>query len=383
MDHHDELFIPETVEEQIEWHMQHPADPSTNGQMIQALRHLEQENRQRVAEVRTRLASYVVEHGETRRPILLQAYQRAPIALVAKTPRRRPALAFGQRLGTILGGLVAVLLLVSTLLLFVQARPSQESRQQQTPTLRATPALSGKSALLLASDTGQILIDVNSRMRVSAGTFTPYMVATVAIENADLQQMVLVDQASLDRLPQGASTAHLQAYDQLSLHDLLYGLLLPSGNDAAAIIARAVAGNPQALVTMMNNQAHQLRLDQTHFSSIYTSNTPNHYINAADLARLMRYALQLNAFSTIISVQSYTLSATNEHHSYNWVKTTIRITNVPNVTMLAAGHTQGSGYYAIFTAKCNGRLCLGVELNAPSVDALHDDINKLLQAAHA
>lgn len=282
---------------------------------------------------------------------------------------------------TVLTGLVAVLLLASMLTVFARVKPQQEQThpkiQHQTSTVVAKPVLHGSNAFLLDADMGTVLVDVNGHARVSVAHFTKYMVAITALENADPNQMITIDQASLDAVPKGLSTAQLVAGDQIPLHDLLNGLLLPSGNDAAGVIARAVGGDPQNFVAMMNEEARQLQLNDTHFNSPYAISSADNYTSAADLASMMRYGMQLEVFSEDITGTIWTLQASAYNHAYVWENVNLPQVNEPGVE---SGHDKEIGYHAIFTPQSNGHLLIGVEINAPSPEALNADVSTILRS---
>ncbi|GHO79039.1 hypothetical protein KSD_68100 [Ktedonobacter sp. SOSP1-85] len=388
MDHHDEKFAPETVDEQIELHLQQlpiASHTSLDTRMLKDLQQIAEQDVQRIAQVRARLARYAVENGEKRKPIDLREYQAETASSLhsGSQPRKRKAPGARRRLVTVLTGLVAVLLLASMLTVFARIKPQQEQTQQkihQTATVIAKPVLHGSSAFLLDADKGTVLVDVNGHARVSAAHFTKYMVAITALENADPNRMITIDQASLDAVPKGLRMAQLVASDQIPLHDLLNGLLLPSGNDAASVIAYAVGGNPQNFVAMMNEEVRQLHLNDTHFSSPYAISSSDNYTSAADLASMMRYGMQLGVFNTAISAKSYDLQAMLYNHHYDWVNVNLALASEPGVTILEAGQDKENGYHAIFSVQSNGHLLIGSELNAPSSEALNADISKLLHS---
>ncbi|EFH84332.1 D-alanyl-D-alanine carboxypeptidase family protein [Ktedonobacter racemifer] len=386
MDHHDEKFAPETVDEQIELHLQQlpiASHTSLDTRMLKDLQQIAEQDVQRIAQVRARLARYALENGEKRKPIDLREYQAetAPPLHSGFQPRKRKAPGARRRLVTVLTGLVAVLLLASMLTVFARVKPQQEQThpkiQHQTSTVVAKPVLHGSNAFLLDADMGTVLVDVNGHARVSVAHFTKYMVAITALENADPNQMITIDQASLDAVPKGLSTAQLVAGDQIPLHDLLNGLLLPSGNDAAGVIARAVGGDPQNFVAMMNEEARQLQLNDTHFNSPYAISSADNYTSAADLASMMRYGMQLEVFSEDITGTIWTLQASAYNHAYVWENVNLPQVNEPGVE---SGHDKEIGYHAIFTPQSNGHLLIGVEINAPSPEALNADVSTILRS---
>src|SRR5204862_1393701 len=137
-------------------------------------------------------------------------------------------------------------------------------------------------------------------------------------------QMVTIQRDAFNEASENnGSTANLTVGDQLRLKDLLYALLLPSGDDAAIAIADAMSGSVPAFVRQMNSYAHQLKLNNTHFINpdgltYMLSNgqpDPNHYTTASDLAHLTRYALQNPLFAQIVELQEYILPSADTHQA--------------------------------------------------------------------
>jgi serine-type D-Ala-D-Ala carboxypeptidase (penicillin-binding protein 5/6) len=126
------------------------------------------------------------------------------------------------------------------------ASPTQEATEVPTPTPTPSPTpvpfITGTAAYLIDADTGRVLYSLHSTQQLPIASTTKIMSAIVTIENANLDQGVIVQQSDLDQVPPDASTAGLVAGDYFRLRTLLYGLMLPSGTDASIVIARAVAG---------------------------------------------------------------------------------------------------------------------------------------------
>src|SRR5260221_7541085 len=181
-----------------------------------------------------------------------------------------------------------------------------------TPILTARgkpPAISATEAILLDDDTDHILDDLNGESPVPMASTTKIMTALIAIQVADLNTVVTIHQDAINEvILHNGSSAQLQLGDQLTLHDLLYGLMFPSGDDAAIALADAVAGSPANFVNMMNLFAYRLRLFQTHYLNpdaltYYDANhhpLPGHYTPAYDLVPPARYAMSIPLFAQIV-----------------------------------------------------------------------------------
>src|SRR5947209_6579438 len=128
------------------------------------------------------------------------------------------------------------------------------------------PTMSASAALLMDNDTGNILFDMHGEQALPMASTTKMMTALIALRSGKLDETVTVGQDALNEVVNNnGSTAQLVPGDRLTLQDLLYGLLLPSGDDAAVAIADALGGTPQNFVNTMNLYALRLHLFSTHY----------------------------------------------------------------------------------------------------------------------
>jgi D-alanyl-D-alanine carboxypeptidase len=277
---------------------------------------------------------------------------------------------------------VAVLLIGSMLFAFTHLGTHSKQSTLPHPTPVATPTVQdmhGISTFLMDATSGKVLVDVKSHVRRPIASMTAIMTAVIAIEDADLNQYVTVDQATLDAVPEGTGMAGLHAGDRLQLHELLYGLLLSSGNDAALVVAQAVAGSPQRFVSMMNDEAHQLQLNDTHFNVPYSILSLSNYSSAADLTRLGAYALQLFPFVQIVKEKEHTLVATEQNRGYYWHTTNMLLAAYQGMNGIMVSSDAQAGACMVFSARKNDRTLVGAELHAQSYKELGSDITKLLK----
>ena len=167
-------------------------------------------------------------------------------------------------------------------------------------TYSAPPAIQAQAAILIDAKTGQILFDKNSRARNAPASTTKVLTAIIAIESGHLDDEVKVS-------PRAASTAgssmHLSAGQLISMRELITGLLLRSGNDAAVAIAEHLAGSVENFVILMNHKAELLDASNSHFANPHGLTAPGHYSTAFDLAWIARYALTNPIFSTIVNTK--------------------------------------------------------------------------------
>jgi len=234
------------------------------------------------------------------------------------------------------------------------------------------PPIQSAAAYLLDADTNRVLVNHNGQKRLPMASTTKIMTALLAIQKGNLDQIVTVQQDAVDEVKRNeGSSAQLVVGDQIRLGDLLYGLMLPSGDDAAIAIADTMSGSPASFVKLMNSYAHQLHLTHTHYSNsdglTYHLPSgkvdPNHYTTAADLAQLTRVALQNQLFAQIVQLQYYVLPATLTHHGYTWETTNNLLSLYAGVTGVKTGYTVEAGYCLIFSAINAGHHLIGVLLH--------------------
>lgn len=167
---------------------------------------------------------------------------------------------------------------------------------------RQLPAISAPAALLADSGSGQVLAALNADEARPMASTTKIMTALLVLERANLDDLVTVSPTALV----GESSMGLQAGETLTVEDLLWGLLLNSGNDAAAALAEHVAGSQDAFVSLMNQRAAQMGLVHTHFANPHGLDAPDHFSSASDLWRLAETALQYPFFREIVATQTHT-----------------------------------------------------------------------------
>lgn len=264
---------------------------------------------------------------------------------------------------------------------FLPFTPTPSPSPTPVLTARGQPgpgAITANEAILVDEDTGTILYDLNAERPQPMASTTKIMTALLAIQAMDLNTLVRVQLDALNEvIDNNGSTAGLRVGDELTLHDLLYGLMLPSGDDAAIAIADAVGGTVPNFVRMMNLYAVRLGLFQTHYYNpdgltYYDADgnpMPGHYTTAYDLVRLARYAMSLPLFAQIVSTKHYVVPATNLHHAYTWTSINQLLTSYPGATGIKTGYTLEAGGCLVFAATRSGHHLLGVVLH--SIDEPH------------
>ncbi|CUH97571.1 putative secreted protein [Propionispora sp. 2/2-37] len=164
----------------------------------------------------------------------------------------------------------------------------------------APPNIKARAAVLMDAKTGQVLFDKKMNSRNAPASTTKILTAIIALESGRLDEIVKVS-------PQAASTPgsslHLYPGQLISLRELVTGLLLRSGNDAAVAIAEHLSGSSEEFVNLMNKKALTLGITNSHFRNPNGLSAAGHYATAFDLACLARYALQNPLFAEIVSTK--------------------------------------------------------------------------------
>lgn len=195
------------------------------------------------------------------------------------------------------------------------ATTSAEAPAADAPVYSADepPALSSPVALLVDRDTGYVLFEQGADEQRTPASITKILTALLVLENMDLDDVVTVEEGDFEHVTAESTTAGLKAGDVLTVRDLLAGLLLPSGNDAAYVLARAVGGDWQTFVGMMNERAAELGCTSTHFSDPCGLAEENHYTTARDLVTIFEAALAYPAFQEIAGSSTWQMPATGDN----------------------------------------------------------------------
>lgn len=196
-----------------------------------------------------------------------------------------------------------------------------------------------------ADDTGVVFYEKNADQKVFPASTTKIMTTLLALENGNLDDEFMVGEEVLGTvLPfsKYSSLMGIQPGETLTLRDLVYGLMLASGNDAGEAIAKHVAGSFDAFVAMMNQKAAELGMTSTHFTNPHGVHNDEHYSTARDMAKLMAYALNNKEFIKIAETKTYTVPA-------NSVRTTpLELLNTDRLLVATPGDPIDTVYrYAI------------------------------------
>lgn len=236
----------------------------------------------------------------------------------------------------------------------------------------AAPNINASAVLIMDAESGRVLYEKNARVRRSMASTTKIMTAIVAIENADLEEVVTVSKRAAQV---NGSVINLRQGEELTLKDLLYGLMLQSGNDAAIAIAEHVGGSVEEFCEMMNRKAVSLGAANTHFTSPHGLDMPEHYTTAYELARITAYALKNPIFNELVSTKE--ANAANRY-LYN---TNELLGVYPGVDGVKTGYTGQAGRCLVTSATKNQMRIISVVLGSPTRTARAQSSTNLLNYA--
>lgn len=169
--------------------------------------------------------------------------------------------------------------------------------------------------LLEEMESERVIVEKNSEDLIYPASMTKMMTALVAIEQlTDLDEIIEIPNEIFPYLwEENASVAGFEAHEKVSVRDLLYGVLLPSGADCTLTLAYHVASSEEAFADMMNQKAEKLGMSQTHFVNSSGLHDERQTTTPKDLVKLMRYALSNETFKNIFTAEAYTSSPTKVH----------------------------------------------------------------------
>lgn len=242
------------------------------------------------------------------------------------------------------------------ILLFMTYFPTKATTQ--------TIDVSARSAILMDETTGRIIYDVHAHEKSRIASITKIMTAILAIESGELDKLVTV---SANAAGTEGSSLFLKEGEKIKLEDLVYGLMLRSGNDAAVAIAEKVGGSLDGFVWLMNQKAEEIGMQDTHFSNPHgLDNTENHYSTAYDMAILTRYAMQNETYVKIAGTKVHRAPNSSENWNYVWRNKNKLLTELYEyATGGKTGYTKLAKRTLVSTATKNNHHLIAVTINAP------------------
>ena len=193
---------------------------------------------------------------------------------------------------------------IGIMIYFYIAEPTGEAVSE---TLPAVPAISAKHAILIDGKTGEILFEKAAKEKAYPASTTKIMTAMVVLELCKRYDIGIDTEITVPKEAIGVegSSIYLKAGETRTIEDLLYGMMLRSGNDAATALAVCMGGNEENFVKMMNDKAEELKCSRTHFTNPSGLYDENHYTTAKDLAYIAQRAMENEDFRKIAATKSW------------------------------------------------------------------------------
>ena len=220
---------------------------------------------------------------------------------------------------------------------------------------------SAVSAILIEAETGTVLYQKNADEQRAMASTTKIMTAILTIEAGELDREFTVDPYAI--MTEGTSMG-LKEGDRVSRHDLLYGILLPSGNDAANAAAVSVSGSISGFVELMNEKANELSLDNTHFATPSGLDAKGHYTTARDLAMLTAYAMKNEIFREIVCCKSAQVEFGNPPYNRTLYNSNKMLSRYEGAIGVKTGFTDNARRCLVSAAYRDGVELIAVTLNA-------------------
>ena len=215
-------------------------------------------------------------------------------------------------------------------------------------------AVSAQKAILVDAQTGRVIYEKDAHSRSLIASCTKIMTALVVCEQCNVLDRVQIPKEAVGI---EGSSMYLQEGEVLTVQELLYGLMLHSGNDAAVALALYCGGTVEGFAQLMNDKAHRLGLTGTHFENPHGLDSPNHYSTAADLAALAAYAMDNPIFRQTVSTKSVRIGQRNltNHNKLLW--------QLEGADGVKTGYTRAAGRILVSSATREDRRLICVTIN--------------------
>ncbi|MGG0796355.1 D-alanyl-D-alanine carboxypeptidase family protein [Brevibacillus laterosporus] len=254
----------------------------------------------------------------------------------------------------------------------------QPSYAAQPPAL-PLEEIKGEGAILMDGSSGTVLFEKNPQQYLFPASITKIATAIYAIENGNIKDIATVSNKA--RTVEG-SRVYLAEGEQVSMRNLLFGLILNSGNDAAIVIAEHMAGSTEAFAEKVNAYLKEkVGVKNTHFTNPHGLHDENHYTTAADMAKIAQYAMKNPLLREIAGTKRY------EWHQKEWDTVLVNhnkmLTTYEGTTGLKNGFTDQARNTLVVTAKRGDTELIAVTMKAPSNVVSYQDVHKMLDFGFA
>lgn len=228
-----------------------------------------------------------------------------------------------------------------------------------------------QSECCIEADTGIILHENNANKRLPMASTTKIATAITVIENANLDDIVYIKK---EYTGIEGSSIYLKEGDKYTVRDLLYGLMLRSGNDSAVALACHVGKDISHFCSMMNALKEKLGLSNTNFCNPHGLHDENHYTTAYDLAKISAYAIKNPTFKQIVSTQKINVTELTSGAKRTFINKNKMLYRYPGSTGIKTGYTKKAGRCLVSSADKNGMNLVCVVLNSPQMFERSEEI---------
>lgn len=217
-------------------------------------------------------------------------------------------------------------------------------------------AISAECAILIDAQTGRVLYEKKAEEKSLIASTTKIMTALVICEQTNVLDRVKIPKEAVGI---EGSSMYLKEGEVLTVQELLYGLMLQSGNDAAVALAIYCGGTVEGFTELMNDKAHRLGMTQSHFANPNGLDSPGNYSTARDMAILTAYAMQNPIFAQTVSTKTITIGerCLRNHNKLLW--------QLEGANGVKTGYTKAAGRILISSVTRMGRQLIAVTFNAP------------------
>lgn len=264
--------------------------------------------------------------------------------------------------------LIGVMLVLAVILSFTKAVEANSDAEELETNSRI--------ALIYDRASGQILYEKNGEKQTPMASTTKIMTAIVVLENTDLTETVTINAKAAGI---GGSRLGLKKNDKITVNDLLYGLMLRSGNDAAVALAIHVGGSVEGFASMMNEKAKEMRLTNSHFVVPHGLDNEGHFTTAYELAKMADYALKIDKFREIVSTKLTTININGYPKAIN--NTNQLLGSISGVYGVKTGFTNGAGRCLVTACKRGELDIITVIIGADTTKIRTADTIKLIEYA--
>lgn len=224
---------------------------------------------------------------------------------------------------------------------------------------RAAPVTSARSVLVVDSFSNAVLYELNPNERLRPASTTKLMTALVALDKYKTNDFLLTD-----NIEEGGSKMGLTKGDEVGVEEILKGLLINSGNDAAEVLADNYPLGRKQFIFQMNQKAQELNMNNTHYTNVSGFDEPNHYTSSKDLLLLTENMLKRSEVSGIVGIYQTTVYDKSKHKAYFLKNVNKLLAKIPGVFGVKTGYTEEAGECLITAVKRDNREILTVVLGS-------------------